>query len=294
MYKKIQAFLLILFCSSHLLFSLTVQQAAKPTPPKKYALSICAIFKDEAPWFKEWIEYHLLVGVDHFYLYNNDSTDNFREVLKPYIDDEIVTIIDWPNRSLGGWCYKTQATALADGCKRSSQETTWLALIDIDEFLLPVKETSMKTALKKYSDYPGLQLHWHFFGTSNIRTLQKNTLLIEALHRCSPLSEYRPPKTIVKPEMFHGFSWPPHKCTYLNGQKPLDVNKNELRVNHYVNRTLDYLQMKAKKKWLMEGYRYSQKEIEAGNQLEDQEKLIQRFIPELRSRMGFEQTNNIL
>ena len=42
----------------------------------KYYFSICAIFKDESLSIKEWIEYHKLIGVEHFYLYNNNSTDS--------------------------------------------------------------------------------------------------------------------------------------------------------------------------------------------------------------------------
>ena len=50
----------------------------------RYPLAICAIFKNEAPWLKEWIIYHhKVLGVKHFYLYNNDSTDNFIEILSP-------------------------------------------------------------------------------------------------------------------------------------------------------------------------------------------------------------------
>lgn len=58
---------------------------------KKYYVSICAIFKNEAKYLKEWIDYHLIVGVDHFYLYNNYSDDNYEKVLKPYIQRQLVT-----------------------------------------------------------------------------------------------------------------------------------------------------------------------------------------------------------
>lgn len=30
-------------------------------------LAVCAIFRDEAPYLAEWIEFHRLVGVEHFY-----------------------------------------------------------------------------------------------------------------------------------------------------------------------------------------------------------------------------------
>jgi len=38
----------------------------------KYRISLCLIFKNEAPFLKEWLDYHLSIGIDHFYLYNNN------------------------------------------------------------------------------------------------------------------------------------------------------------------------------------------------------------------------------
>ena len=54
----------------------------------KVYLSITAVLQNEAPYIKEWIEYHRLVGVERFYIYDNESTDNVKEILKPYIDLE--------------------------------------------------------------------------------------------------------------------------------------------------------------------------------------------------------------
>ena len=70
----------------------------RPTKKRytKYQVSICAIFKDEAPYIKEWIEFHKIVGVEHFYMYNNFSSDNYMDVLSPYIERGDVTLIDWP------------------------------------------------------------------------------------------------------------------------------------------------------------------------------------------------------
>ena len=48
-------------------------------------LSVCAIYKNEARYLAEWLEFHLLAGVEHFFLYNNNSTDDHREVLAPYL-----------------------------------------------------------------------------------------------------------------------------------------------------------------------------------------------------------------
>lgn len=41
----------------------------------RFALAVCAIFKDEAAYLREWLDFHLLMGVEHFYLYDNGSSD---------------------------------------------------------------------------------------------------------------------------------------------------------------------------------------------------------------------------
>jgi hypothetical protein len=48
--------------------------------------AVAAIFRDEAKYLKEWVEFHLLVGFDLLYMFNNLSQDNYLEVLNPYIE----------------------------------------------------------------------------------------------------------------------------------------------------------------------------------------------------------------
>src|SRR6266480_3576021 len=61
-----------------------------------YYLSACAIFRKEAPYLAEWLVFHLGVGVEHFYLYENRSTDDFRTVLAPFVERRQVTLADRP------------------------------------------------------------------------------------------------------------------------------------------------------------------------------------------------------
>ncbi|NEP44421.1 MAG: glycosyltransferase family 92 protein, partial [Okeania sp. SIO2H7] len=63
---------------------------------EKCQLSICAIMKNEGAYLLEWLEFHKLVGVERFYLYNNNSRDNTVELISPYVDREIVVFHDWP------------------------------------------------------------------------------------------------------------------------------------------------------------------------------------------------------
>src|SRR5207248_3225982 len=99
----------------------------------KYKVSICAMYKNEAQYLSEWIEYHRMIGIEHFYLYNNNSNDHHLSVLEPYLQNNLVTYHNYPMEF-------TNATPY-DHCKDSnypynhcirqySLESQYLAFID--------------------------------------------------------------------------------------------------------------------------------------------------------------------
>lgn len=59
----------------------------------KYDVVVAAVFKNEAHILKEWIDHYHIHNIDHIYLINDGSTDNFEIILKPYIDSGYVTLI---------------------------------------------------------------------------------------------------------------------------------------------------------------------------------------------------------
>lgn len=127
----------------------------------KYNVSLCAIFKDEADYLKEWIEYHSIVGIEHFYLYNNHSTDNYLDILKPYIEKGIVTLKDWPKP-------QSQMEAYADFFKTNAKDTLWVGFIDLDEYVVPNKTNSIYEFLENYNNRPSVVINWRFFGSSGL------------------------------------------------------------------------------------------------------------------------------
>lgn len=95
-----------------------------------YDLAVVAILKNEGPYLKEWLDYHLLAGVDHFYLYDNDSPDNQAEVAKPYVEAGLVDYIPFPGLAM-------QIPAYKDAVKRFKFQSRYMAFIDGDEFVYP-------------------------------------------------------------------------------------------------------------------------------------------------------------
>ena len=122
----------------------------------KIKLAICVIVKNEAPYMKEWIDYHRLVGVEKFYVYDNESTDSLLSVLAPYIYKGIVeyNFIEGKAR---------QMDAYNDCLKSHRDDTEWLAIIDADEFIVPVGKFSLPKVLEEYKEYPGVGVNWVMF-----------------------------------------------------------------------------------------------------------------------------------
>jgi hypothetical protein len=269
----------------------------------KYNLSICSLFKNEAKYLKEWIEYHRLIGVDHFYLYNNGSWDGFRAILNPYIKEGVVTLINWPDlikpvkeEKLYEWVLTTQISAYENAIKvQAMDESKWLVIVDVDEFLVPPDAGKLIDLLEKYDGYSGVKLAYDFFDAAQADIVPKRRLLIETVDLISPPSQNivkAVAKIVFKPEMTAGFLWPPYQTLFKDDQPLVTLRKREIRINRYTNRDLAYSDFrKVREKLDIDNRVFSEEEmtllLAEGYRIIDQERAIYRFIPQLRKKMGY-------
>lgn len=221
----------------------------------QYELSIAAIFNNEGRFLKEWIEFHKLVGVQHFYLYDNLSTDSYLEILQPYIDKREVELFGWGQdyNHLGEW-NEVQCSAYQHALVQAKGKTRWLAIIDLDEFIVPVKDDNLVHLLSKYKKYSGVGVNWQMFGTSNVARVPDNSTLVETLRhkQRSYHDSHKVIKSIVQPDKV-SCCVNPHWVYYKKG---FTVNTDEkkchdalsptvcidkVRLQHYWSRDEEYL-----------------------------------------------------
>lgn len=124
-------------------------------------LSICACVKNEGPYIEEWIEHHVLQGVEHFYLFNNDSTDDTAERLALYEKEGIVSMFPIQGQRMQQKAYKC-------AIKWKIIESEWCAFIDVDEFLFNPAFYKLTTLLEEYKDTSAVTAHWVFFGSNHM------------------------------------------------------------------------------------------------------------------------------
>ncbi len=162
------------------LYSIKLRVIKEPLIEKKYRVSICAIFKNESQYLREWLEFHQIVGVDHFYMYNNFSEDDFQTVLKPYIENGVVTLIEWPYDQKQMECYK-------DCINNFANETKWLGFIDIDEFVVPKSLNSIYEFLQPFETSRGaVCIYWRIYGSSGFLKRDITRLVTQDFTVCWP------------------------------------------------------------------------------------------------------------
>jgi hypothetical protein len=210
-----------------------------------FEVSIATVFQNEGPYLKEWIEFHKAIGVQHFYLYNNNSQDEFRQVLAPYVEEGLVELIEWCEKATSQQHWMLiQREAMRDAALRALGVSKWVAFIDADEFIFPVEDKTLPKFLKKYEEYPAVAANWQVFGTSNIKKLNESKLMIEQLiYRTETNYHYNYfVKSIVKPEFIDKekplTDWNAHMLPLIQGFSTVNAHKKPLRMASMMDTTL--------------------------------------------------------
>jgi hypothetical protein len=284
---------------------------AYTTNPEHY-LTISTIIRNEGPYLSEWLEFHSLLGVTHFFIYDNGSTDNTLDVLEPYQQAGIVSVVNWAN-CLSGWegvagpKGRMQKLSMLHSIANYGHKTHWMAFIDADEFLYPLGSNSLPELMEGYNDLESLSVYWNMFGTSG-HTWKPKGLVTENFTKRLKLPDGKHKhlsrvKSIVKPSAVLGVhnshtfilkngypqSWNERHQPIGHFDHRLDTFSNDVvRINHYYSKSLS--EYRARQKVPTNGTRQDFRRndrllnlIEA-DPIEDLS--IQRFIPELKRRIS--------
>jgi tetratricopeptide (TPR) repeat protein len=205
-------------------------------------LSLCLIVKDENSYLQEWLDYHIILGVEHFWIYDNESAIPVEETLRTYIDSGWVTVNTIKGHAMQIYAY--------DHCLRTyGSESKWIGFIDTDEFIVPHSYKKLDTYLQQFESYAGFAISSLFFGYSgnNIRPIGGQ---ITGYQKRTPerFSRNRFVKMIVQPERViypispHSFLFTEDAyCVNENGMRvdaqEFPCHVNTIQINHYFSRS---------------------------------------------------------
>jgi hypothetical protein len=263
-------------------------------------LSVCAIFRDEAPYLREWIEFHRLVGVERFFLYNNRSADAHEQVLAPYLDDGSVELRDWP-------VFPGQIAAYDNCLETHRNDTRWIAFIDTDEFLFSPTDKTLLETLAEFERWPGVGVNRLRFGASGHRTKPSGLVIENYVHRAPPqrylIKTIADPRRTVRCLTAHAFEYADGWAVDEN-HRPLDPSRevprrgpgagrvytesfsvDRLRINHYVTKSEEEHLARSRRRQADTGEPRRSAVLKLPNFEKERDDTILRYLPELRERL---------
>ncbi|KAI9135980.1 hypothetical protein BKA69DRAFT_1107176 [Paraphysoderma sedebokerense] len=168
---------------------------------------IASFFQNKARYLREWVEFHYLLGVRRFLLYDFNSDDNPQEILRPYTDIGLVELLQWPpteydkakfhHGAFGTQFVENMAACLKDndvrrrqlGCRhsafleavrRSDGKARWLGFLDVNQFVYPHNEdkgnqsSTLRTIFQSVETYQVIEVFGDYFSPEGmVKPLQR-------------------------------------------------------------------------------------------------------------------------
>ena len=280
------------------------------TPPcpsaDRAGIAIPAILKNEETIIREWLLHNRNIGVRHFFLYDNGSTDRTFEIARTTLGPDFITIIPWTLKVSAnkdnGFVHQ-QVLAFCHAIQNFGCDFQYMAFLDPDEFLVPLDGLSLDDALSTAGRPANLAVPWTMFGCNGHQTPPHGGVgagdLMRPRHRFSDRSLVKF-KCIVDPcavtrvgiHAFEAMS-DGNGCSNDSGHKadnkerfsPEFLSGNKLQLNHYYTRSAAELETKLKRgsNYLIDERRYAARVMSRVARMET-DTIEDRALLDLRSK----------
>ena len=129
-------------------------------------VALVVIGRLENQYALEFVEYYLNLGFNHIIIgdNNHDNEEHFEDVLQPYIDKNLVTIINKRNE------ISPQHRFYKEMYERYQSIYDWIAFYDFDEFLVLNKHKTIQDYLSEpiFKSYNQILINWKIYTDNNL------------------------------------------------------------------------------------------------------------------------------
>jgi len=188
--------------------------------------------KNDAQYLPEYIEFHLLQGVDHFIFYDDGSTDNTEEVLGPYYGD-IAELRKYPPDVTERNNYWVMQHCISEQRGKSR----WIFFHGVDERMFCPTGQPISRFLNSFKSYGGMCVAWKFFNSDGHKTRPEGLTIenftesvCDSSCHIRTITQPRKTLTLLTPNPYASYPPNPH-CFEYRHKKWWAVNENRRRVN---------------------------------------------------------------
>lgn len=192
----------------------------------------------------EWIQYYINQGVEHFYLIDNGSTDDYESKNIEYEGKITLVKDDTRYKSLTQNILATKY--FLEKVKKSS---TWVMYLDCDEYIYIPEFENIQCFLEdfdkreEYLKITDIFVPWKIFGSSNLEKQPRSIiqsfdkrLSCESFINRSKTNYYGHGKTITRTE--HLTELCIHKCNFVVPRQTLNPDYSINNVEHFFKNNL--------------------------------------------------------
>lgn len=205
-------------------------------PEFKDEIILSTEVKDEDNYIRQWIIFHLNIGITRFIIYDNSENNNLLTILSDFIKDKKVLLIKWPYPLFLPNSHISGQTTQQNHSIYAFRNSKYIGLFDIDEYINMQNNTninnffdSMITKFKLDTNNIGSFriLNKSFTNPDNLPTNKFNFLFIFS---CEEITKYGREKNFVIPKNVKTFSV--HMIT--SGKQMYNINYKDIYFNHYM------------------------------------------------------------
>jgi hypothetical protein len=133
-------------------------------------ICVLTIIKNEHDYLDEWLTYHLNLGIDKIYVFEDIGSHSHASICSKYNNVELNSVLSVYDDNIYSDMRMLQMRYMfscLDYIKRTNSDALWVAYIDADEFLTLENEANdIHNVMKGYSEYNLVSLQWKNFNAS--------------------------------------------------------------------------------------------------------------------------------
>lgn len=196
---------------------------------KTHEMCVCTMLRNQAHFMKEWVMYHKRIGVERWFIYDNNSDDDIDMVIESLQGAGYnITRHLWP------WV-KSQEAGFAHCALRSRASCEWVGFIDVDEFFNVRVKGGLHHVIWHYarpgSNVGEIRTPCYSFGPSGLKKVPQEGVMVG--YTCRLVARERH-KSIVRPEVLNQSLVNVVHHFHLSAPfVTVDVDKGVMMINHY-------------------------------------------------------------
>ncbi|RDX71758.1 Glycosyltransferase family 92 protein, partial [Mucuna pruriens] len=196
---------------------------------KAHEMCICTMLRNQARFMKEWVMYHSKIGVQRWFIYDNNSDDDLENVIS-FLRSVGYNISHhlWP------WV-KSQEAGFAHCALRARASCEWVGFIDVDEFFHVKEKEGLHSVIwhhaKLENNVGEIRTPCYSFGPSGLREMPREGVTVGYTCRLRVRERH---KSIVRPEALNQSLI--NVVHHFHLRSPfvfVDVESSVMIINHY-------------------------------------------------------------